>query len=285
MPVPGFTLSNMVLSSSIPTWRDIERLESAEQKRLLQWQLQAREPIHFFADIRTGDHLIKNHSAMDGLFCYEEHFLCIGYKEDKPRIVHYNVSGHIYEIYETYKICEMTLPHKDFIESEEELQAKGNEVQRVVWPEELRRFSVEEFIDRAESRIGEADNNLVSKNNAEVSEMFVMWCICGLPISLQKTVRYGLTEKGIHMLTVFLAPQVGDVDKVFIYSRSFHMQPVYQAFRGWREGKDGGRERGKRKASPSLLFPSFSPPLRPDGAAHAYISPRNVNWRYNHSGA
>ena len=230
----------MILSSPIPTWSDIERRKKAEQKRLLQWQLQTREPIHFFADIRTGDHLVKKHSAMDGLFCYEDHFLCIGYNEDRPRIVHYNVPGHIHEIYETYEIWEMTLPRKDFIESEEELQAKGNEVQRVVWPDELRRFSVEEFIDRAKSRIGEAGYNWASKNNAEVSEMFVMWCICGLPISLQETVRYGLTEKGIHMLTMFLAPQVGDVDECFIYS-AVELFMCSLSIRLFRDG--GGRRR------------------------------------------
>ena len=43
-------------------------------------------------------------------------------------------------------VQEMTLPHKDFIKSEDDLQAKGREVERVVWPEELRRFSVREVI-------------------------------------------------------------------------------------------------------------------------------------------
>lgn len=77
----------------------------------------------------------------------------------------------------------MTLPHKDFIENEGELQAKGREVKRVVWPEELRRFSVQEVITFAEEREGEERYHLTSNN----CESFVMWCLCGANISLQVT--------------------------------------------------------------------------------------------------
>ena len=49
----------------------------------------------------------------------------------------------------------ITLPHKDFIKDEDELQAKEREVERVVWPEELRRFSVKEVSDRAKRRTSE----------------------------------------------------------------------------------------------------------------------------------
>ena len=60
----------------------------------------------------------------------------------------------------------MTLPHKDFIKSEDELQAEGNEVERVVWPEELRRYTVEEVVKRAEDRKDEKWYN-IEKNNCE----------------------------------------------------------------------------------------------------------------------
>ena len=78
----------------------------------------------------------------------------------------------------------MTLPHKDFIKLEDELQAKGAEVERVVWPEELRRYSTEEVVRRAEKgRLSEKYYNVV-KNNCE---SFVMWCLCDLNITLQVT--------------------------------------------------------------------------------------------------
>ena len=184
----------MVLSFSIPVWRNIEGLKSDEQKKLLQWQLQAREPIHRFTDIKTGDHLVRKSSFMK--IPYEHHFLCIGFDKGKPKIIHYyntswNASmqliptslGSGSAIEQLGIVQEMTLPHKGFIKSEDELQEEGNEVQRVVWPEELRRFSVEEVIKNAEERKGEKWYNVV-KNNCET---FVMSCLCGLQISPQVT--------------------------------------------------------------------------------------------------
>ncbi|KAJ7331232.1 hypothetical protein OS493_020014 [Desmophyllum pertusum] len=91
----------------------------------------------------------------------------------------------------------MTLPHKGFIIDEGELQAKGEEVERVVWPEELRRYSAEDIIERAQSRVGEKFYHLI-KNNCET---FVMWCLCDLKISLQATpLRKILVEAGSAML-------------------------------------------------------------------------------------
>ena len=189
---------DMVLSSSIPIWEKIERLKSDEQKHLLQWQLQARESILSFADMRAGDHLVRKDSFMKGLIPYEHHFLCIGFDdEDRPKIIHYyntawNASmqliptgsfGSGSAIERLGIVQEMTLPHKDFIKSEDELQAEGNEVARVVWPDELRRFSLPEVIERALKRKGEKWYNLV-KNNCET---FAMSCLCGLEISPQVT--------------------------------------------------------------------------------------------------
>ena len=134
---------------------------------------------------------------MKGLISYEHHFLCIGVNdEDKPKIIHYyntvwNASmqliptslGSGSAIEKLGIVQEMTLPHKDFIKSEDELQAEGNEVQRVVWPNELRRFSVAEVISRALERKDESWYNIV-KNNCET---LVMSCMCGLEISPQVT--------------------------------------------------------------------------------------------------
>ena len=196
----------MVLTSSYFVWKDIEKLESQEQMNLLRWQLQAREPIHRFSDMKPGDHLVRKSSSVG--ISYEHHFICIGsdYKE-RPRIVHYyNTAGNAsLQLILTGGlgsgtaneklgiVQEMTLPHKDFIKDEGELQAKGREVERVVWPEELRRFSIGEVISRALKKKGDDFFDLV-KNNCE---SFVMWCLCDLNVSLQITpLRKALSDTG-----------------------------------------------------------------------------------------
>ena len=188
----------MVLSSSAEIWRGIERKDSQKQTELLKWQLQVREPIHRFSDMKAGDHLVRKSSSLGGLTQYEHHFICIGSnREGQPKIVHYyntkaNASKQMIPTSclgsgtaseQLGIVQEMTLPHKDFITNEDELQAEGREVERVVWPEQLQRFSVREVISRALKRKDEKFYNLV-KNNCE---SFVMWCLCDLNISLQVT--------------------------------------------------------------------------------------------------
>ena len=188
----------MVLSESQLIWKKIEKSESKEQKKLLRWQLQAREPILRFSDMKAGDHLVRKNSSLGGIIPYEHHFICIGSECDgRPKIVHYYNTRRnaIAQLFPTSLgsgtasedlgiVQEMTLPHKDFIKSEDELQAKGAEVERVVWPEELKRYSTEEVVRRAEKgRLSEKYYNVV-KNNCE---SFVMWCLCGLNITLQVT--------------------------------------------------------------------------------------------------
>ena len=203
----------MALSSSYSVWKYIEGLGSEEQKRLLRWQLQAREPIHRFSDMKAGDHLVRKSSSLGGLIPYEHHFICVGFKcEGKPKIVHYyntaaNASAQMIPTSglgsgtaneQLGIVQEMTLPHEDFIKNEDDLQAKGREVERVVWPEELRRFSVRKVISRAlNSRKGEKFYEL-KKNNCE---SFVMWCLCDLNISLQVTpLREALFDTGSGVL-------------------------------------------------------------------------------------
>ena len=169
----------MALNSSMVIWEEIERIKSAEQKRVLRWQLQAREPIHSFADVSPGDHLVKKSSIMN--ISYEHHFLCIGFNNKaKPKIIHYFNKAWYASVQFVPSslgfVQEMTLPHGDFIKSEEELQTEGNEVERVVWPDELRRYSVVEVVERAMKRKGYKWYNC---------ETFVMSCMCGLEISLQ----------------------------------------------------------------------------------------------------
>ena len=181
-------------------------MKSDEQMRLLRWQLQAREPIHRFSDMKAGDHLVRKSISLG--ISYEHHFLCIGFEsEGRPTIIHYyntaanagaqmirtsgQGSGSANERLGIVQVT--TLPHKDFIKDEDELQAKGSEVQRVVWPEELRRYFVQEVICRAWEREGEQSFDL-KKNNCE---SFVMWCLCGLNVSLQVTpLRKALFDAG-----------------------------------------------------------------------------------------
>ncbi|KAJ7321185.1 hypothetical protein OS493_035359 [Desmophyllum pertusum] len=81
------------------------------------------------------------------------------------------------------RIEEATLGNDGFIGKENELQKKGREVSRVVWPDEYRRYSVGEIIARAKKCKEENLYDLM-KNNCE---SFIMWCFCDLNISLQAT--------------------------------------------------------------------------------------------------
>ena len=184
-------------------------MDSQEQKDLLEWQLQAREPIRRFADIRLGDHLVTKSSMLGNLLVYEHHFLCVGFGDNgEPKIVHYyNTESNLYQFIST--VCggsgkslgkmgiiqEMTLPNPTLI-TEDQLQATEDEewkMARVVWPDELRRYSGEEIIERARKRIDE-DSYHPMRNNCE---SFVMWCLCGLNISTQATrMRRTLFETG-----------------------------------------------------------------------------------------
>ena len=181
-------------------WNSIERLPTDQKIRLLQWQLQAREPIHSFKDIRLGDHLVRKDSFL-GLVPYEHHFICVGFNgEGKPMIVHYYNTAWkaIAQLIPCISGCgspleQMAMVQEMCIEkyvSEAKLQAKGKEVARVVWPEELLRYPPEERAKRARERARKQEKWYdLEKNNCET---LIMWCFCDLQISLQVTaaVRY-----------------------------------------------------------------------------------------------
>ncbi|CAB4037074.1 Hypothetical predicted protein [Paramuricea clavata] len=153
-----------------------------------------REPIKKFSDMKAGDHLVR-HSSLLGKH-YLHHFLCTGVKSDgQPTIIHYHntrsngssrsilasLSGWGCSGGKLASIKEITLPHKDFIKNESELQKKGVEVERVVWPDELKFYPDQEVVKRARERLGEEDYDLETNN----CESFIMWCKCGMNISLQ----------------------------------------------------------------------------------------------------
>ena len=215
--------------ASVEIWNWIETLPTDQQKHLLQWQLQAREPIHSFKDIRLGDHLVRKDSFL-GLVPYEHHFICVDFKgKGNPMIVHYYntawkviaqlipcISASGSPVEQMAKVQEMCI--EEYV-SEAKLQTEGNEVARVVWPEELLRYPPEERAKRARKRAGEKEKwyDLV-KNNCET---LIMWCFCDLQISLQVTAAvcyirevigggYNFLKHSLQQLPKVLVEQFGD---------------------------------------------------------------------------
>ena len=174
--------NNMASVVAPENWESILNLGSRDQIRYLSERLGEREPILKFADIKKGDHLVRKGSTA-GRNQYEHHFICIGSEKERPTIVHYyntlsDASSPTSPATSWPKITtscvssgtalgsvaiiqEITLPHEDFIKNEGELQAKGKEVARVVWPKKLRRYSVEEVIENAQKRKGEKSYDLL----------------------------------------------------------------------------------------------------------------------------
>ena len=200
----------MVSRESLEIWKDIRKSKPEEQKHLLRWQLQAREPIRRLSDMKPGDHLLKTVNP-GNLLEYAHHFLCSGIDEisGKPTIIHYyNTPGNaMKQLFPTSlgsgscleqlgEIQQATLPDGDLIaksDVDSETDLLRVEVERVVWPDELRQYSTEEVIARALTRMNEKYYHLTNNN----CESFVMWCLCDLNISLQVTqTRKAFCETG-----------------------------------------------------------------------------------------
>ena len=233
--------------ASVEIWNWIDRLPTDQQKDLLQWQLQAREPIHSFKDIRLGDHLVRKDSFL-GLVPYEHHFICVDFNgKGKPMIVHYyntawkviaqlmpciSASGSPFE--QMAKVQEMCI--EKYV-SEARLQAKGKEVARVVWPEELLRYPPEERAKRARERARKQEKWYdLEKNNCET---LIMWCFCDLQISLQVTAAvryirevigggYNFLKHSLQQLPKALVEQFGD-DILLASMRLIRAKPVAAA--------------------------------------------------------
>ena len=196
----------MAQSKPIKTWKEIEK-DSPEQRRCyLESKLRGRESICRYSDIKLGDHLVTK-GGINGVLEYEHHFLCTGFDEKgEPMIIHYYQSwlkARIWPMYLTSffgsgsfltmkgEIQEVSL--RDYIK-EEDLQ--GKEVKRVVWPDELRRFSAVQVVRRARKRKGakgESNYDLMENN----CESFVMWCLCDFNTSLQVTPRRQITFEAV----------------------------------------------------------------------------------------
>ena len=140
-------------------WQDIYKLDSKKQRITGMASASTR------ADLQILGH--KNRRSFDqeesvgAKVLYYHHFLCIGSEgEGRPTILHYSntASNAFRQVFDTFSfgsgsalgqlgiVSELTLPHKDFIQSESELQEKGAEVERVVWPDELKRYPVEQVM-------------------------------------------------------------------------------------------------------------------------------------------
>lgn len=141
---------------SLLCWKQFDKLPSSRKRKFLNPYLQKREPIYSYYDIQKGDHLVRTCSTMMGLLKFEHHFLCIGHNERGTSfIVHYNAAkkGDFRRMFS----CSLTHPSlarvnimalPDYID-EDNLQKQGVEVKRVLWPDELRRYSVEKITWRA----------------------------------------------------------------------------------------------------------------------------------------
>ena len=233
--------------ASVEIWNWIERLPWEKQKHLLQWQLQAREPIHSFKDIRLGDHLVRKDSFL-GLVPYEHHFICVDFNgKGKPMIVHYYntawkviaqlipcISASGSPVEQMAKVQEMCI--EKYV-SEAALQAKGKEVARVVWPEELLRYPPKERAKRARERARKQEKWYdLEKNNCET---LIMWCFCDLQISLQVTAAvryirevigggYNFLKHSLQQLPKALVEQFGD-DILLASMRLIRAKPVAAA--------------------------------------------------------
>ena len=233
--------------ASVEIWNWIERLPWEKQKHLLQWQLQAREPIHSFKDIRLGDHLVRKDSFL-GLVSYEHHFICVDLNsKGQPMIVHYyntawkataqlipSISASGSPVEQMAKVQEMCI--EEYV-SEAKLQTEGNEVARVVWPEELLRYPPEERAKRARERARKKEKwyDLVENN----CETLIMWCFCDLQISLQVTAAvryirevigggYNFLKHSLQQLPKALVEQFGD-DILLASMRLIRAKPVAAA--------------------------------------------------------
>ena len=226
--------------ASVEIWNWIETLPTDKQKHLLQWQLQAREPIH-------SDHLVRKDSFL-GLIPYEHHFICVDFNGNgKPMIVHYyntawkviaqlipSISGSGSPLEQMAMVQEMCI--EKYV-SEAKLQTKGNEVARVVWPEELLRYPPEERVKKARGRAGKKEKWYdLEKNNCET---LIMWCFCDLQISLQVTAAvcyirevigggYNFLKHSLQQLPKVLVEQFGD-DILLVSMRLTRAKPVETA--------------------------------------------------------
>ncbi|XP_031574627.1 uncharacterized protein LOC116308362 [Actinia tenebrosa] len=75
-------------------------------------------------------------------------------------------------------------------------QLKNMKVQKKVWPNKLKRFDANEIVRRAKSRVGKKKYNVLTNN----CEHFVVWCICGLKVSLQVTTRCFWGKESLKLL-------------------------------------------------------------------------------------
>ena len=182
-------------------WKELDKKPKTEQKAFFDGKFKV-ETISYFHEIKKGDHLVR-----EGKFgFYYHHFLCIGHDEERnPKIIHYygtssqalnylcpcSVSSSE-DLGPLAKVHEVVLPNKDFLKDEAELKA----VKRLVWPPQMRRFSVDEVVKRACRRKEEQYYDL-TKNNCE---NFVMWSLFDMNISLQVKTGHVVCKESLSAL-------------------------------------------------------------------------------------
>ena len=159
------------------SWEELSQLPEEKKKAFFETHLK-RLRIKEISEIRVGDHLVKSCSILNRVV-YEHHFLCTS--ETPKMIVHYQMVPYstllrkpVYEISKWSKIQEM--PIEEYL-----TDLPLCKVQRVVWPQELKRYPDHEVVRRAKSRLGETEYSLMSNN----CETYIMWCLFDIEHSTQ----------------------------------------------------------------------------------------------------
>lgn len=159
-------------------WRKYEHRSMAKQQEFMEKYEEEFViiPITNSDSIQAGDHLVLERKY------YDHHMLCIFSADNHVIVIHY--SGPAWGISKTFscvsfkdvgvkgEIVEQMFSFKDLVKEK---------VKKIIWPDKLERFSVEERIERAYTRLGENFYDVL-KNNCQ---HFVTWSMCGLKVSLQ----------------------------------------------------------------------------------------------------
>ncbi|XP_031555427.1 uncharacterized protein LOC116292283 [Actinia tenebrosa] len=161
-------------------WRNLEQSTPEEQKVFVSDLADGFEikPVSSKnRNVRKADHLMVYR------YGYTHHLICVKVEGDRIIAMEYGprncfeLSGKeaLKLLIDVEKLGEV---HRNSYTFEE---LEKIEMHKIVWPRELRRYRARKVVRRAISREGEKTYNCLTNN----CEHFVMWCMCGLTVSLQ----------------------------------------------------------------------------------------------------
>ncbi|CAH3022845.1 unnamed protein product [Porites evermanni] len=166
---------------SVPSrekWRKYEQGSMAKQQEFMErYREDFKKVLVENSDgIQAGDHLVLERKY------YVHHMLCTFSGDNHVIVIHY--SGPAWGISRasrctSFKDVGVKGEIEEKMFSFEKLVEQ--QVKKIIWPAQLKRFSAKEVIKRAFTRLGENWYDIL-KNNCE---HFVTWSMCGLKVSLQ----------------------------------------------------------------------------------------------------